>query len=256
MAALNGQSNNYPEGQCTVYADERYHTLTGYYVPWSGNAQDWASLAIASGWTVSSRPIVPSIICLQGGIQGADSTYGHVGVVESIQGNTVTTSDLNWGPNYSQVSTVNFVVGPGVSFIYATGTNGRPLGQSSSTLSDLVSNFIGNGSGSSTISLSPTADVTSLLQTFDQVLDLQNPFNVNATTDNIAGATFTDPISWIEGFGLNMIDDLVALTLRSIFMIIGVVVIIKVLSNFIDFGAIGSATENGIKTLAMGAALA
>lgn len=250
MAALNGTANNYPEGQCTRYADERYHTLTGYYVPWSGNAKDWSSLAVGSGWTVSSRPIVPSICCLQGGVQGADALYGHVAVVESVNGQTVVTSDLNWGPNYSQVSTVNFVTGPGVSFIYASGANGRAIGQQTATLSDAISSAIG-GSGKSPVSLAPTADVTSLLAAMDDVLAVLNPFDgINAKTDSAVGISFTDPVSWVEGFGLNIVEDIGALILRSIILIIGVVVVIKVLSNFVDFGALTD-TVGSVSKLAM-----
>jgi surface antigen len=255
MAALNGQSNNYPEGQCTQYADERYHQLTGYYVPWNGNANEWSIMALAYGWTVSSKPIVPSIICLQGGVQGADPTYGHVGIVESVQGQTVVTTDLDWGPNYSQVSTVNFTTGPGVTFIYARNTSGQVLGVQTTTLSDFLS-----GNGSIPISLSPTAGVTDLLVSLDQLLLLQNPFNVNAQTDNFnfpgGGVSFTDPISWIEGFGGNLADDLVALVLRIVFLLVGVLIIYKVLSHFIDFSAVATFAEKGIGTVAGSALMA
>lgn len=243
MSATNGSSNNYPEGQCTVYADQRYHDLTGFYVPWSGNANQWSSQAIAYGWTVSSTPVVPSIICLQGGIQGADAAYGHVAVVESIDKNTVVTSDLNWGPNYTAVSSVNFYTGAGVSFIYVKGSNGKPMASTQTSLADMATSLLGGGSSS--ISLSPTADVTALLWTWDQVLLLTNPLsNITAQTDSVAGVlSFTDPVSWFEGFAGNMVDDLVALSIRCIFIVIGVIVIIKVLNNFIDFGAVAKSAS-------------
>lgn len=259
MAATNGSANNYPEGQCTRYADQRYHDLTGFYVPWSGNAKDWATQAIAYGWTVSSTPVVPSIICLQGGIQGADATYGHVAVVESVAKASLTnafstqivTSDLNWGPNYSAVSTVNFYSGPGVSFIYVKDAKGKPIASTDSSLVSMVNDFFSGGGGKSPISLSPTEDVTSLLWTWDQVLALNNPFaNISAQQDSIAGLSFTDPISWVEGVSLNIVDDFVAMSLRLIFIIIGVIVIIKVISNFIDFGAVMNTAEKGIGTIA------
>lgn len=255
MAAINGKSNGYPEGQCTRYADEQYHTLTGYYVPWSANAKDWYIQALAYGWTVSSKPIVPSIICLQGGIQGADGAYGHVAIVESINGKSVTTTDLNWGPNYQSVSTVVFGTGSGVSFIYATGGNGKAIGATTATLSDSVSNLLAGGN--TPISLAPNSDVTDFLWTLDQIMLLINPFsNVNATQDSLPGGiTFTDPISWLELVAGNLVDDLVALCVRLIFIIVGVVVLIKVMSNFIDFGAVASTASSGLSTLAMGAML-
>ncbi|HLZ80386.1 MAG TPA: CHAP domain-containing protein, partial [Ktedonobacteraceae bacterium] len=86
-------------GQCTYYADFRYHQLTGNWVPWGGNAWEWAAGARASGWNVSSIPHVPSIIVLQPGVQGA-GYFGHVAVVERINTDgTVYTTSWNWYAN-------------------------------------------------------------------------------------------------------------------------------------------------------------
>lgn len=223
MSALNGSANNYPAGQCTQYADERYHQLTGYYVPWSGNAADWSSMALAYGWSVSSRPIVPSIMVLQPGIQGADPTYGHVAVVESVTGSSVQTTNLNWGPNYSQVSSVTFQTGPGVSFVYAT-ANGAIQGSSGglfSSLSDTV--------GTVTSKLSPSSDVTQVLIAIDDSLALLNPFE---------GLSLVNPIGWVAGFGNNLVGDLGALVYRAVLIFIGVILIQRVLSDYIDFGSL------------------
>lgn len=127
MTPIVGSSNNYPRSQCTWYANERYHQLAGKYVSWSANASGWLSGAQAAGWsTSSSAPAgVPSIIVLQPGVQLADAVFGHVGVVEQINGDgSVITSDLNWGPNAAaraQVSHVTFRRGPGVNFVWAGG---------------------------------------------------------------------------------------------------------------------------------------
>lgn len=260
MTAINGTGNGYPQGQCTYYADSRYHELTGYYVPWSGNAKDWATQALAYGWTVSSTPIVPSIICLQAGVQGADGTYGHVGVVESIGKGTVIASNQNWGPYPANVTDVTFSVGPGVSFIYAKGANGKAAGNSSNSLTDAITNAVTGRGGSGLPTISPNADVTQFLWYLDQLLLITNPFNTNAQQDsiNFAGAnfSFTDPVAWTESVFGNIFDDFVAITVRSIFIIIGVIIIIKVIGNFIDFGAISDTVGSGVQTLAMGAALA
>lgn len=260
MTAINGAGNSYPQGQCTYYADSRYHELTGYYVPWSGNAKDWSTQALAYGWTVSSTPIVPSIICLQAGVQGADGTYGHVGVVESIGKGTVVASNQNWGPYPANVTDVTFSVGPGVSFIYAKGPNGKAAGNSSNSLTDAISNIVTGQGGSSVPTIAPNADVTQFLWYLDQLLLITNPFSTNAQQDSIsfAGAnfSFTDPVAWTESVFGNIFDDFVAITVRTIFIIIGVVIIIKVIGNFIDFGAISDTVGNGVQTLAMGAALA
>lgn len=117
--------DNFTYGQCTYWADLRYHQLTGYWVPWGGNANQWAyGAAQSSGWIVSSTPHVPSIIVLQAGVQGA-SPYGHVGVVEKINSDgTVYTSSWNWyanGGGWGRLSYWNFKPGPGVSFVWYTG---------------------------------------------------------------------------------------------------------------------------------------
>jgi surface antigen len=104
-------------GQCTYWADIRYHQLTGWWVPWSGDAAQWSSGAAASGWVVSSRPRVPSIIVLQPYVEGAFG-IGHVAVVERINSDgSVYTSNMNWS-GWDVVSYVTFTPGPGVSFVW------------------------------------------------------------------------------------------------------------------------------------------
>jgi surface antigen len=116
-----GSYDGFTYGQCTFYADMRYHQLTGFWVPWGGDAYAWASGASASGWIVSSRPHVPSIIVLQAGVQGA-SGYGHVAVVERINADgSVYTSNWNWyaaGGGWARLSYWTFQPGPGVSFVW------------------------------------------------------------------------------------------------------------------------------------------
>jgi len=113
-------SLNWPVGQCTYWANSRYHALTGHWVPWNGNADQWVAGARSAHWTVSQTPHVPSIIVLMPGVQGA-SSYGHVAVVESASGNTVHTSNMNWyanGGGWDKVSYVDFTIGSGVYFVW------------------------------------------------------------------------------------------------------------------------------------------
>jgi len=115
-----GGLNRFAFGQCTYWANMRYHQLTGLWVPWLGNAYQWSYGAAASGWVVSSTPKVPSIIVLQPGVQGAGG-YGHVAVVERINSDgSVYTSNMNWYSNggWDIVSYVTFTRGPGVSFVW------------------------------------------------------------------------------------------------------------------------------------------
>lgn len=108
-------------GQCTYWADYLYHQMTGFWVPWGGNAWQWAGGAAASGWVVSSTPHVPSIIVLQPYVQGAGG-YGHVAVVIGINADgSVHTSNWNWyanGGGWARTSYWDFRPGPGVSFVW------------------------------------------------------------------------------------------------------------------------------------------
>jgi surface antigen len=109
-------------GQCTYWANMRYHELTGIYIPWLGNAYQWSYGARSSGWIVSGTPKLHSIVVLQPGVQGA-GYYGHVAIVESINSDgSVMTSNWNWAGNWGNETYVTFTPGPGVSFVYAPGT--------------------------------------------------------------------------------------------------------------------------------------
>jgi surface antigen len=151
----NGTGDNFPKGECTDWASFRYHQLTGYYVPWSGNAFEWSGNAIGYGWTVSALPSVPSIACFQPGVQGADSTFGHVSVVESVdKDGTITTSNYNVYPHHDDSVVVNLTpkAGGGVSFITAGAgaTGDTPTGSSQVTLKDFctaVANRLRNDKG-------------------------------------------------------------------------------------------------------------
>ncbi|GER87773.1 hypothetical protein KDW_19350 [Dictyobacter vulcani] len=111
--------NRYLMGQCTYWADFRYHQLTGYAVPWMYDAKGWAYGASQSpGWVVSSTPKVPSILVLQPGTQGAGLQYGHVAIVERINSDgTLYTSAWNVvGPGI--LTYMTYHITPGVSFVW------------------------------------------------------------------------------------------------------------------------------------------
>ena len=117
---ISGAGNNFPYGQCTWWANERYHQLTGYYISWSGNAYQWAFNAPAQGWIVSSVPHVPSIIVFQPGVQYANPVYGHVAVLEAINPDgSLLTSNMNvYGHPFGSVVNETNYTGAGVSFVY------------------------------------------------------------------------------------------------------------------------------------------
>lgn len=92
-------TNTAPWGQCTWGAKEKFHDATGKYPALSGNAKDWANSARSTGWTVVADALPRSIVVFQPGVQGADSTYGHVAWVESVDyradGRYITITEMN-----------------------------------------------------------------------------------------------------------------------------------------------------------------
>src|SRR5258708_6498643 len=118
---VTGTLNHFALGECTYWADLRYHQWTGYWVPGTRNAYQWTPGAEAPACLLPSSPKSPSIIVLQPGVQGAYGV-GHVAVVERINSDgSVYTSNMN---NYSNgggwdiVSYATYYPGPGVSFVW------------------------------------------------------------------------------------------------------------------------------------------
>ncbi len=121
-SGFDNASNHFYYGQCTYWAAMRYHALTGSWIPWFGNANQWVSGAAANGWVVSNTPVLHSIIVLQQYVQGA-GYYGHVAIVEAINPDgSVTTSNWNWAGNWGATTNVVFRPGLGVNFVYKPGT--------------------------------------------------------------------------------------------------------------------------------------
>jgi surface antigen len=121
-AATNSYSLDWPVGQCTYWANERYHELSGYWVSWHGDAGEWVSGASQANWQVSTTPHIPSIIVLLPGVEGASSEYGHVAVAEKMLNNTtVEASTMNWfanGGGFDIQSSWDYTAGSGVYFVW------------------------------------------------------------------------------------------------------------------------------------------
>lgn len=110
----------WPYGQCTYWANYRYHQLTGFWVAWTGNADQWFLGAQRAGWDYGQTPPpgVPSIVVLMPYVQQAGGV-GHVAIVESINGNIVHTSNMNWGyGGWTHTELVDFTIGSGVYFVW------------------------------------------------------------------------------------------------------------------------------------------
>lgn len=115
--------DTYPAGQCTWFANGRYHALHGIFVPWTPwyNAKDWTAVAYQYGWSVSTTPQIGDIMDLQPYVQWA-GPLGHVAIVEQMLPNgDVLASNRNWGlTTWQQEETrlVEFTPGSGVTFIH------------------------------------------------------------------------------------------------------------------------------------------
>jgi len=117
-APSDGNLDRFSYGYCTYWANMRYHELTGMWVPWLGDAYMWSYQASAYNWVVSDTPIVPSIIVLQPGVQGAGD-LGHVAIVESINPDgSVNTSNYNWNAGWNVYQMVVFQQGAGTKFVW------------------------------------------------------------------------------------------------------------------------------------------
>ncbi len=81
----NTGTNLYPWGYCTWYVASRRN------VPRWGNAGSWLSNARASGYATGSEARPGAIFV------STESSVGHVGIVESVNGGMMTISEMNYG---------------------------------------------------------------------------------------------------------------------------------------------------------------
>lgn len=72
-----------------------------------GHAKDWDDKADAAGFPVDNIPQAGDIVVFEPEVFGADSKYGHVAYVESVNGTAVSISELNFGLNKEQRSLVH-----------------------------------------------------------------------------------------------------------------------------------------------------
>jgi surface antigen len=102
--------NHFSYGYCTWYVANRR------CIPWFGNAWEWYGAAQASGYPVGHEARVGAVAVWDQRMSG----YGHVGYVESVQGDGFTVSEMNYNA-WGQVNT-RFVPyrspGPLTGFIY------------------------------------------------------------------------------------------------------------------------------------------
>jgi surface antigen len=84
-----GTGHRFPYGYCTWYVAQKR------YVPWGGNAGTWLYNAKVRGYKTGKTPKVGSIV-----VTTDSPYYGHVALVESVSGGSITVSEMNykgWG---------------------------------------------------------------------------------------------------------------------------------------------------------------
>jgi len=108
--------NRYAIGNCTWYVYERRAELGAPVGSFWGNAATWASFARSSGYRVDNVPAVGAI--LQDSYSAGG--YGHVAVVESVNGDgSVTLSEMNYaGWNVISSRTMSAGQAKGYTFIH------------------------------------------------------------------------------------------------------------------------------------------
>lgn len=87
--------NGYVAGQCTWWAYERRRQMGIGTPSYLGNGGQWYATAPSYGLRVDHSPQVGAAISFLPGQAGADGFYGHVGVVEAVNGNIITISEMN-----------------------------------------------------------------------------------------------------------------------------------------------------------------
>ena len=85
VASTTQYGNRFPWGYCTWYVASRRGDVS-----WRGNAGQWLANAQAQGRATGRVPAVGSILVTN------ESWWGHVAVVESVQGDRVTIAEMNY----------------------------------------------------------------------------------------------------------------------------------------------------------------
>jgi len=84
-----GGCHSFPYGYCTWYVAQKRGC-----VPWGGDAKAWLANAPAYGYSTGSNPVPGAVMVTR------ESWWGHVAYVESVNGNSITISEMNkvgWG---------------------------------------------------------------------------------------------------------------------------------------------------------------
>lgn len=199
--------------------------------------QHLQSSNLKTGQTV----LIGDTVGLSGGVRGTFSSGPHIEVryARSYQGNRGIWQQ-QWIDSFpiiqqtiqSTTSSQNVGKGPGNN------------SGSSTTSSSTAASIPGSSFQFPTVSLAPTDDVTTVLWTIDELLQLIPFWYVPGLNDiTIAGLDtgVPNPIGYVEGVFYNIGADFIAIVLRTMFFIIGALLLYKATNRFIDVGSIATA---------------
>ena len=102
--------NSYPAGQCTWFVKNALSWVGNNL----GNASGWGASAAAAGRTVDGQPSTGSVVVFAAGSQGAGA-LGHVAVVDSVNGDSITISEGNFAGMAYHTRTIS---ASGLTFIH------------------------------------------------------------------------------------------------------------------------------------------
>lgn len=94
MPKADNGSRNFPYGNCTYYVAQKRQ------IPWTGNAGTWLNGAKSYGYETGSSPKSGAIVVTSEG----SSKVGHVAYVESVDGDNITVSEMNYN-GFGKIST-------------------------------------------------------------------------------------------------------------------------------------------------------
>lgn len=85
LGGKGGTGHSFPYGYCTWYVAQKR------YVPWGGNAGTWIYHARAGGYSTGTTPRPGAIM-----VTTENRYYGHVALVEKVNGSSFTVSEMNY----------------------------------------------------------------------------------------------------------------------------------------------------------------
>lgn len=94
LPKVDNGSRDFPYGNCTYYVAQKRQ------IPWTGNAGTWLNGAKSYGYETGSSPKPGAIVVTSEG----SSKVGHVAYVESVDGDNITVSEMNYN-GFGKIST-------------------------------------------------------------------------------------------------------------------------------------------------------